>query len=73
MTRPVANRLLAALSESDAAVLWPHLNEIELPVRYVLFEANTTIQNVYFLEQGFASVVAKTPSGGLARSGYHRS
>ena len=57
------NRLLAALSKRDAALLKPHLRAIELPVRHVLFRANEPIREVYFMESGFASIVAKTPRG----------
>jgi CRP-like cAMP-binding protein len=59
----VSNRVLRALPEREAALLWPHLRPLDLPVRYELFKAHTSISNVYFLEHGFASVVARTPSG----------
>lgn len=52
-----SNRLLAALSPSDLALLEPSLERVELPVRQVLEAPNKPIQNVYFMEQGFASVV----------------
>jgi len=65
----IRNRLLASLSKQDAARVWRHLQPIDLPVRRVLFEASAPISSVYFLECGFASVVAKTPSGAALEVG----
>jgi CRP-like cAMP-binding protein len=59
----VRNRLLAALSPADFSRLEPQLEPIPLPVRACLAEPNRSIEHVYFLEQGIASVVASTPQG----------
>ena len=59
----VRNRLLAALSPADFSLLEPQLEPVPLPVRTCLAEPNRLIENVYFLEQGIASVVASTPQG----------
>jgi CRP-like cAMP-binding protein len=59
----VRNRLLAALSPADVSLLEPQLEPIPLPVRTCLAEPNRSIEHVYFLEQGIASVVASTPLG----------
>jgi CRP-like cAMP-binding protein len=52
------NRLLAALSETDRALLRPHLRQIDLPVRHGLEKPNRPITTVFFMEAGIASVVA---------------
>jgi CRP-like cAMP-binding protein len=52
------NRLLSRLSPEDLGVLWPHLEAVELPVRKQLESRNTAIETIYFIEHGFASVVA---------------
>jgi len=52
------NRLLGALSAADAALLAPHLEPREFAVRHVFEEPNRPIKYVYFIERGFASVVA---------------
>jgi CRP-like cAMP-binding protein len=53
-----SNRLLSRLSESDFARPSPHLKRIDLPVRKKLEVRDQPIDNVYFPESGFASVVA---------------
>ena len=52
------NHLLAALAAADLALLQPHLKQIVLPLRYVFEKPNVPIRRVYFMEEGFGSVVA---------------
>jgi CRP-like cAMP-binding protein len=52
------NRLLSSLSRQDFALLEPHLEVIDLPVRKVLEKRKKRVDHVYFIEAGFASVVA---------------
>jgi CRP-like cAMP-binding protein len=53
-----SNRILSRLSRQDFALIEPHLEAIDLPVRKTLETRRKRINNVYFLESGFASVVA---------------
>jgi CRP-like cAMP-binding protein len=60
-----SNHLLSNLSRQDFALLEPHLEPIDLPVRKVLEKRKRRIDHVYFIDAGFASVVAngsKKPS-----------
>ena len=50
--------ILSRLSAADFAVLKPHLDPVDLPVRKVLERRGKPIKAVYFPESGFASVVA---------------
>lgn len=52
------NCVLARLSRADIALLQPHLAPVDLPVSMQLETANSRIATVYFIERGFASVVA---------------
>jgi CRP-like cAMP-binding protein len=52
------NRLLLSLQAHDLALLQPALQPIELPLSTVLEESGVPIETVYFIESGFASVVA---------------
>ena len=52
------NCVLARLSRGDIALLQPHLAPVDLPVSMQLETANSRIATVYFIERGFASVVA---------------
>jgi CRP-like cAMP-binding protein len=52
------NRILARLSREDVRLLEPGLEAVDLPVRKQLESRNKAIKHVYFLEHGFASVVA---------------
>ena len=52
------NRLLAALSPADLALLQPHLNSLAVAVRHEIERPNRRIDAVYFMGAGIASVVA---------------
>ena len=55
------NRVLARLSRADLALLRPHLEPVDLPLSTVLEIASQRIDTVYFIDHGFASVVADGP------------
>ncbi len=55
---PAGNHLLASLSSRDLNALAPHLEAVALDVRKSLEKPNKRIDVVYFLNSGFASVVA---------------
>jgi hypothetical protein len=48
------NRLLAALSPSDASLLEPHLERVELDFRYSLEMSQKPISHVYFPKRASA-------------------
>ena len=52
------NLILAGLSRGDFGLLESHLEGVDLPVRKQLEAPNKRIDRVYFIEHGFASVVA---------------
>jgi hypothetical protein len=52
------NQILAGLGARDFSLLEPHLTLVELRVPTQLELANKRIDHVYFIESGFASVVA---------------
>ena len=54
----IKNQVLSRLPRSDLALLKPHLASVDLPVLTPLETGNKRIDAVYFLERGFASVVA---------------
>jgi CRP-like cAMP-binding protein len=53
------NQVLAKLSLADLELLRPGLEPVQLDIRHSLEKANEPIRHVYFVESGFASVVAK--------------
>jgi CRP-like cAMP-binding protein len=57
------NRILARLPSSDRALLEPHLERVDLPLRKPLEFRNKRIDHAYFLEDGIASVVANGANG----------
>jgi len=57
-----SNRILSRLSREDFALLEPDLEAVELPVRKPLEARKKRIDQVYFIEAGFASVVANGTS-----------
>jgi hypothetical protein len=52
------NRILSGLSRGDFGLLESHLEGVDLPLRKQLEAPNKRIDRVYFIERGFASVVA---------------
>ncbi|WP_120010840.1 Crp/Fnr family transcriptional regulator [Teichococcus vastitatis] len=60
------NRLLAALPAEDLAKLWPQLTLVELAFRDVLHAAEQPIDQVYFPETGYASILAYMEDGDTA-------
>jgi CRP-like cAMP-binding protein len=58
---PPRNKLLAAMSSTDLALLLPHLQPVVMPLLMDMERPNRRIETVYFVEAGFASVVAVQP------------
>jgi CRP-like cAMP-binding protein len=52
-----ANRILSRLSVEDRGLLAPHLEAVDLPLRFPIEHSNRQINYIYFIESGFASVV----------------
>jgi len=57
-----SNQILSRLSRQEFALLEPHLEAVDLPVRKTLEVRRRRIDQVYFIESGFASVVANGTS-----------
>ena len=55
------NKLLAAMSPTDLALLLPHLQLVAMPLLMEMERPNRRIETVYFMEAGIASVVAVRP------------
>jgi CRP-like cAMP-binding protein len=55
------NQLLERLSEADLKLLTPHLKPLGMDVHYEFELPNKPIKHVYFMDSGFASVVATSP------------
>ncbi|QND68668.1 Crp/Fnr family transcriptional regulator [Mesorhizobium loti] len=64
------NQLLRRMPADDLALLKPHMQRCELPLRMMLVTPGTPIEAVYFIEQGIGSVVARTTSGHEAEVGF---
>jgi hypothetical protein len=56
------SQAFAASPREDFALLAPHLQAVELPVRKPIEARKKLISQVYFIESGFASVVANGTS-----------
>jgi CRP-like cAMP-binding protein len=52
------NHILSRLSQADLRLLGPHLQAVDLPLRKMLAARNKRVAQIYFIESGFASVVA---------------
>jgi CRP-like cAMP-binding protein len=58
---PPRNKLLAAMSASDLALLRPHLKSLPMAVFTDMEQPHHRIEMVYFMDIGIASVVAVQP------------
>lgn len=52
------NRLLSSLSDKEFGLLEPFLAPVDLPLGTVLERIDSRVEHAYFMESGFASVVA---------------
>jgi CRP-like cAMP-binding protein len=59
----ISNGILSRLSPRDFQLIEPHLEHTVLPLRKYLERRNRRIEHVYFIESGFASVVAEGSVG----------
>src|SRR5687768_5167122 len=64
ISEPISNHLLGFLSTKDRNLLTPNMKRIPLVLRQSLEKANKPIENVYFPEDGIASVVGDSESVG---------
>ncbi|MDZ8183724.1 MAG: Crp/Fnr family transcriptional regulator [Nostoc sp. ChiSLP02] len=66
---PVVNKILASLSATEYQRLIPHLEQVELTFKQVLYEAGEPITHVYFLSRAVASLVCNQEDGSTVESG----
>ncbi len=65
----LGNHLLSCLPSEEYDVLAPHLSRVTLPLRTVIHPSGAQIAAVYFLESGYASMMATLEDGGLVEVG----
>ena len=58
---PIRNHLLSRLSEKDLALLLPKMQVVPLKLRQEIETPGETLEHVYFLESGIASMMASLP------------
>lgn len=63
------NELLAALPPDEVEHLRPHMLHVSLVLNQVLYEAGAPIEDVYFVQEGLASVLADTLDNGAVEVG----
>lgn len=66
---PIENKILAALSPAEYQRLVPHLEQVTLSVKQVLYEASEPITHVYFPNQAIASLVCIQEDGSTVEAG----
>ncbi len=63
------NRLLAALPREEQKRFFSSLQPVSLPQRHVIYEAGGPLEEVYFMEQGVASVLTSMADGSTIEVG----
>jgi len=66
---PIKNKILAALPTAEYQRLVPHLEQVTLPIRQVLYEASEPITHVYFPNQGIVSLICNQEDGSTIEAG----
>ncbi len=61
VTYEFRNRILQALPVAEIKAVLPHLKAVRLVSGQILHEAGAPVSEVFFLEQGFAAVLAQDP------------
>jgi len=69
MPAPSDNRLLSLLEPADRERLHPHLRPVKLEYKKLLYGERKRIENVYFLEEGVASLVNTMSNGDAVEIG----
>ena len=67
--RSTANHLLSALPTAELDRLWPDLHSVSWTMQQTLYEAGATIEQVYFIEEGLASIVVIMADGATSEVG----
>jgi CRP-like cAMP-binding protein len=67
--KPVSNKILLSISDSDYSSLRPHLEYISLPNHLVLHEAGGKLEFAYFPNRGLISLVVVMKNGKMAEAG----
>lgn len=67
--KPVSNKILLALTDSEYLSVRAHLEFVELPPHLVLHEPNETLRFVYFPNGGLLSLVVVMESGATVECG----
>jgi CRP-like cAMP-binding protein len=63
------NRILSALPRDDFNHLYTNLHRVPMSHKDVLHEQNGSIEHVYFVEEGVASVLTVTANGAMSEVG----
>jgi CRP-like cAMP-binding protein len=67
--KPVGNKILRSISDTDYEALRPHLEYVNLPNHLILHEAGAKIRHAYFLNRGLISLVVVMKDGKTAEAG----
>jgi len=67
--KPVSNRILLSICDSDYGSLRPHLESVSLPNHLVLHEAGGKLEFAYFPNRGLISLVVVMNNGKTAEAG----
>ena len=67
--KPVSNKILLSISDSDYSSLRPHLEHVSLPNHLVIHEAGGKLEFAYFPNRGLISLVVVMKNGKTAEAG----
>ncbi len=67
--KPVSNKMLLSISDSDYNAIRPHLEYVSLPNHFVLHEVGEKLEFAYFPNRGLISLVVVMKDGNTAEAG----
>lgn len=66
---PLENRILAALGDGEREGIFPHLEQVSLPLGEVLFEPGDRVRQIYFPINSVVSMLAAMENGTTVEAG----
>ena len=69
LSQRIKNRVLCSLSSADLAELSDELQSVNLAKHQIVYEVGSTLDHIYFIEEGLASLLTIMEDGGSSEVG----
>src|SRR5438105_7140650 len=66
---PYKNRILAAVPQEELDRLFANLQPVSLPLKHLIYRIGAPLDDIYFIEEGVASVLTSMANGSTIEVG----